>query len=58
MLGLCVMFEFKLICEILLLLNMADMGRLLCVGLVSKAEHLLHSMHMGRVSACRVLCCA
>ena len=32
-LGLYGMLEFKLCCEILLLLNMADMGRLLCVRL-------------------------
>ena len=31
MLSLCGMLEFKLCCEILLLLNMADMGQLLCV---------------------------
>ena len=33
MLGLYEMLEFKLCCEILLLLNMADMGHLLCVRL-------------------------
>ena len=42
------MLEFKLFCEILLLLNMADMGHRLCVSDcgVSKAEHLVHSMHI------------
>ena len=34
------MLEFKLCREILLLLNMADMGRLLCVKLWS--EYLVH----------------
>ena len=46
--GLCDMLEFKLCCEILLLLNMADMGHLLCVqdcG-VSKSEYHVHSMDM------------
>ena len=32
MLGLYGTLEFKLCCEILLLLNMADMGRLLCAN--------------------------
>ena len=36
MLGLYGMLEFKLCCEILLLLNMADMGCLLCVRLWSE----------------------
>ena len=30
------MLEFKLCCEVLLLLNMANMGRLLCVRLWSE----------------------
>ena len=34
--GLCGMLEFKLCFEILLLLNMADMGHLLCVRLWSE----------------------
>ena len=34
--GLCGMLGFKLCCRILLLLNLADMGRLLCVRLWSE----------------------
>ena len=46
--GLYGMLEFKLCCEILLLLNMID-------GILwnNKAEYLVHSMHMNRLSACR-----
>ena len=51
MLGLYGMLEFRSCCEIVLLLNMADMGRLLCVRL-NKAEYLVDSMHVNRLSAC------
>ena len=52
------MLEIELCCEILLLLNMADMGRLLCKTGVSKpAEYLNCSFkHMDRLSACREFC--
>ena len=45
MLGLCGMLEFKLCCEILLLLNMADVGRLLCVRLRSEQSWVLCSFN-------------
>ena len=38
-----------LCCEIILLLNMADMGHLLLKTGVSKAEYLVHSIHMNRL---------
>ena len=43
------MLEFKLCCEILLLLNMADMDQWKTV------EYLVHLVHMNRLSACRVM---
>ena len=55
MLGLCGMLQFKLYYEILLLLNMADVGRLCYCG-VSKAEYLVHSIHINRLSGCREFC--
>ena len=51
MLGLHGMLEFKLCCEILLLLNMADMGRLLCVRLEYNAEYLVYSMCTNRLES-------
>ena len=48
---------FKLCCEILLLLNMENMGCLYvedCGG--SKAEYLIHLVPMNRLSACREFC--
>ena len=45
MLGLSGTLEFKLCCEILLLLNMADMGRLLCVRLwTEQSEKLVYKV--------------
>jgi len=55
MLGLCGMLEFKLCCEILLLLNVADMGRLLCVRLWSE-QSWVHCSHMDSLSACGEFC--
>ena len=41
----------------LLLLNMADVGRILCVRLsINKAEYLVHSMRTNRLSDCREFC--
>ena len=48
MLGLCGMLEFKLCCEILLLLKHGRCGSsFMCKTGVSKAEYLVYSMHYG-----------
>ena len=39
-----------------LLLNMADVGHLLCVRLEWTAEYLVHSMRTNRLSVCREFC--
>jgi len=51
------MLEFKLCCKISLLLNMENMGCLYVEDCgVSKAEYLIHLVHMNRLSACREFC--
>ena len=50
MVGLYGMLEFKLCCEILLLLNMAVMDQWKNCG-VSNAGNLVHLVHTNRVSA-------
>ena len=53
--GLYGMLEFKLCCEILLLLNMVDVDRWKTLHGVSNAEYLVHLVHLNRLHACRVL---
>ena len=59
-LGLYGMLEFKLCCEILLLLNMADMGHLLCVCVRLWSEQswvpCSFNAYEYRLSACREFC--
>ena len=48
---------FKLCCEILLLLKHGRCGSsFMCKTGVSKAEYLVYSMRMNRLSACREFC--
>ena len=48
------MLEFKLCCEILLVMKMADTDQWK-TG-VSNAEYLVHLVQMNRLSACRQFC--
>ena len=54
--GMYGMLEYKLCCEILLLLNMVGMDRWK-TG-VSNAEYFVHLVCMNGLYACRVLWCA
>ena len=49
--------EFKLCCEILLLLKHGRCGSsFVCKTGVGKAEYIVYSMRMNRLSACREFC--